>query len=102
MNLLELDILTEGPPIASKPYTVPLKYMELIDQEIKHLEEAGIISRIMSDWASSILVVPKKDECPVSTKPNSSMSNSTKQKKDFNLRFCVDNRKLNCHIVTAR
>ena len=25
-NLLELDILTEGPVIASKPYTVPLKY----------------------------------------------------------------------------
>ena len=25
-NLIELDILTEGPPVASKSYTIPLKY----------------------------------------------------------------------------
>ena len=25
-NLIKLDILTEGPPIACKPYSVPLKY----------------------------------------------------------------------------
>ena len=25
-NLIELDIPTEGPPIASEPYSVPLKY----------------------------------------------------------------------------
>ena len=25
-NLIELDIPTEGPPIACKPYSVPLKY----------------------------------------------------------------------------
>ena len=25
-NLIKLDIPTEGPPIASKPYSVPLKY----------------------------------------------------------------------------
>ena len=25
-NLIELDIPTEGPPVASKPYTVPLEY----------------------------------------------------------------------------
>ena len=42
-NLIELDILTEGPPIVSRPNTVPLKYHEFIDYEIKQLEEAGII-----------------------------------------------------------
>ena len=47
-NLIELDIPTEGPPIASKPYTVPLKYREFVDHEMKQLEEAGIISRGMS------------------------------------------------------
>ena len=46
-NLIELDILIEGPPITSKPYTVPLKYCELVDHEIKQLEEAGIISESM-------------------------------------------------------
>ena len=49
-NLIELDSPTEGPPIASKPYTVPLKYHEFVDHEIKQLEEVGIISWSMSDW----------------------------------------------------
>ena len=62
-NLIELDILTEGKPIASKPYTVSLKYHEFVDHEIKQLEEAGIISRSMSNWANPILVVPKKEDC---------------------------------------
>ena len=34
-NLIELDIPVEGPPIASKLYTVPLKYCEFMDDEIK-------------------------------------------------------------------
>ena len=46
-NLVELDILTEGPPIALKPYTI-LKYCEFEDHEIKQLEEAGIISQSMT------------------------------------------------------
>ena len=54
-NLIELDIPTEGPPVVSKPYTLPLKYREFVGHEIKQLEEAGIISRSMSDWASPIL-----------------------------------------------
>ena len=61
-NLTELNILTEGPSIAPKPYTIPLKYHEFVDHEIKQLEEVGIISRSMTDWASPILVVPKKEE----------------------------------------
>ena len=48
-NLIELDIPIEGPPLASKPYTVPLKYPEFVDHEMKHFEEVGIISRSMSD-----------------------------------------------------
>ena len=43
-NLIELDIPMEGPPTASKPYTVLLKYHEFIDHKIKQLEEVGIIS----------------------------------------------------------
>ena len=59
-NLIELDIPTEGPPIASKPYTIPLRYREFVDQEIEQIEEAGIISRSMSNWAIPILVAPKR------------------------------------------
>ena len=36
-NLLELDMPTEGLPIASKPHLVSLQYKELVDQEIKQL-----------------------------------------------------------------
>ena len=48
-NLIEQDIPTEGPPVASKPYTVPLKYRDFVEHEIKQLKETGIISRSMSD-----------------------------------------------------
>ena len=61
-NFIELDIPTEGPPIASKLCKVPLKYQKFVDHKIKQLEEAGIISWSMSDWASPILVVPKKED----------------------------------------
>ena len=43
-NLIQLDILTEGPPLTSKSYTAPLKYSKFIGHEIKQLEEVGIIS----------------------------------------------------------
>ena len=59
-NLIELDIPTEGPPTACKPYSVPLKYQDFMDQEIKQLADMGIISHSMSNWASPILVVPKR------------------------------------------
>ena len=61
-NLIELDIPTEGPLIMSKPYMVTLKYCKFIDSKIKQLEEAGIISQSISDWASPFLVVPKKPD----------------------------------------
>ena len=48
-NLIKLDIPMEGPPIASKPYKVLLKYCKFVDHEIKQLEEAGIILQSMSD-----------------------------------------------------
>ena len=97
-NLIELDIPTEGPPIASKPYAVPLKYCESVDHKIKQLEEAGIISWSMSDWASPILVVPKKEDCvDASTKSN---TNTNKNGK-FNFRLCIYHRKLNSRIQTA-
>ena len=31
--------------------------------KLEQLEEAGIISQSMTDWASTILVMPKKQDC---------------------------------------
>ena len=83
----------EGLPIASKPYTVLLKYHEFIDHELKQLEEAGIISQSMSNWASPLQVVPKKQ---------GHMETSYSQgSNNFNLQLCIDYRKLNSHVQTA-
>ena len=62
-NPIELDILTEDLPVMSKPYTFLLKYHEFIDHKIKQLKEAGIILQSMNNWASPILVIPKKQDC---------------------------------------
>ena len=99
-NLIEPDISTEGPPVASKPYAIPLKYREFVDHKIKQLEEAGIISRSMSNWASPIPVILKKEE----GKENSGNQNTdaSTNKNTFSLRLCIDYRKLNSHIVAAR
>ena len=62
-NLIELDIPTEGPPIAFKPYAVPLKYQDLVDLEIKQLEDAGIISHSMSQLGITNFSYTQKDQC---------------------------------------
>ena len=59
--LLEVEIDTgDSPPITQKPYTLPLKHTEWVQRELEILEKAGVIVRIVSPWASPIVVVPKK------------------------------------------
>ena len=86
-------VVIEGLPIMSKPYTVPLKYREFVDHEIKQLEEAGIISQSMSNCTSPFLVVPKKPDCME--------SNNSEGSSNFNLQLCISYRKLNSHIQTS-
>ena len=59
--LVEMEIDTRNhPPIASKPYTLPLKHYNWVQREIETLERAGIIERSISPWASPVVIVPKK------------------------------------------
>ena len=61
MMLIEMEIDTGNhPPIASKPYTLPLKHYDWVQKEIETLERAGIIERSISPWASPVVIVPKK------------------------------------------
>ena len=69
----------DSPPICQKPYTLPLKHYSWVQQEIKTLEQAGIIKKSLSPWASPIVVVPKK----------SGPGEPPRQ------RMCVDFRKIN-------
>ena len=61
-NLVEMDLPTTGLPVASKPYTIPLKYKSFTDEEIKLLEDASCILKSISDWASPICIVKKKPD----------------------------------------
>ena len=59
--LVEMDINTgDSPPIASKPYTLPLKHYDWVQKEITTLERAGIITKSISPWISPVVIVPKK------------------------------------------
>ena len=44
-NLIEMDLPTTGPPVSTKPYTIPLKYKSFVNEEINLLEDAGCISK---------------------------------------------------------
>ena len=60
-NLITTDIDTgDSPPSTKKPYTLPLKHYDWVQQEIESLERAGIITTSVSPWASPITMVPKR------------------------------------------
>ena len=61
-------------PVRQRPYRIPHAYRAEVMQELKRMEEAGIIEESDSAWASPIVVVKKKDK---------------------KLRICVDYRKQN-------
>ena len=86
-NLVEMDLPTTGLLVASKPYTIPLKYKSFIDVEIKLLEDAGCISKSISNWVSPICIVKKKPD--------------PSQPKKLQLRMCIDYRKVNQSLITA-
>ena len=79
-QLVTMDIdMSDSPPVCQKPYTLPLKHYNWVQQEIETLECAGVIRKSISPWASPIVVVPKKSapgELP-------------------HRRMCIDFRKLN-------
>ena len=60
-KLVKIDIDTgDSPPISSRPYIIPLRHYEWVQREIESLEWAGVIKKSMSNWASPIVIVPKK------------------------------------------
>ena len=59
--LLKMDIHTgDSPPITQRPYTLALKHVQWVQEEVEILEKAGIIAKSVSPWASLIVIVPKK------------------------------------------
>ena len=59
--LLKMDIPTgDSPPITQRPYTLALKHVQWVQEEIEILEKAGIIAKSVSPSASPIVIIPKK------------------------------------------
>ena len=58
--LITMEIETEGPPVASRPYVLSLKHQEFVQKEVAKLAAAGTIHRSLSRYASPVVVVPKK------------------------------------------
>ena len=56
---MEIDT-GDHPPITQRPYSLALKHVEWVPEEIEKLEQARVITRSMSPWASPIVIVPKK------------------------------------------
>ena len=60
-DLIQMDIDTgDSPPVCQKPYTLALKHKEWVEQEVRMLEEIGVVKKSISKWASPIVVVFKK------------------------------------------
>ncbi|XP_045034364.1 uncharacterized protein LOC123475563 [Daphnia magna] len=79
-NISEHNIETgDSPPIHQAPYASAWKARTIVNEQVKSLEEAGIIEISDSSWSAPVVLI---------------------RKKDGTWRFCVDYRKLNS--VTVR
>ena len=59
--LVKMDIdIGDSPPVYQRPYNLPLKHADWVKKELHILEEAGVIVKSVSPWASPIVVVSKK------------------------------------------
>ena len=50
----------KGPPIACRPYPIPLKNHKFVDEEIKLLEATDCIYKSLSPWAGPVIIISKK------------------------------------------
>ena len=51
-----------SPTMYQRPYNLPLKHVEWVQNEIDTLAKAGVITRSVSPWVSPIVIVPKRTE----------------------------------------
>ena len=87
LHTLDMQV-TEGSLVFMKQYTIPLKYQNFIDDETKRLEEAGLISRLVSNWSAPCMVVPTKQD------PDNP--------HEVQLQMVIDYRQLNKRFITSR
>ena len=59
--ITQMEIDTgDNSPVSQRPFSLALKHVDWVRQELEALEKAGVITRSVSPWASPIVIVPKK------------------------------------------
>ena len=59
--IIQMEIDTgDNMPVNQRPYSLALKHVNWVRQELEALEKAGVITRSVSPWGSPIVIVPKK------------------------------------------
>ena len=54
--IIQMEIDTgDNPPVSQRPYSLALKHVEWVIQELEALEKAGVITRSVSTWACPIV-----------------------------------------------
>lgn len=71
----------EGDPIYQRPYPIPMSRITKMDMEIQRMLDLGIIEKSTSPWSSPIVGV---------------------EKKNGDVRICIDARKINQRIIPDR
>ena len=69
-----IDLIPDTKPIRSQPYRQGPAMREVVAKNVHDMLETDVIETALSEWASPIVLVPKKDG---------------------SLRFCIDYRRLN-------
>lgn len=61
-SVLDRHLIKTGDhrPIRKEPYKLPKKYEKFVLKKIVCMLEKGIIERSKSQWASSVIIMPKK------------------------------------------
>ena len=74
-QVTEHSLHTEGErPVRLRPYRLPYVYRRTVEKELNEMLKEGVISRSTSEWAAPVVLITKKNG---------------------ELRFCVDYRRLN-------
>jgi hypothetical protein len=59
---IDLELIPGAKPFYGKPFSIPKAYEKVAKNEIKRLEQLGLLTPVKSSqWAAPTLIVPKKE-----------------------------------------
>ena len=62
-DVIEHDVRVKNSmPVRQPAYRIPYAYKEEVQKKLREMLEAGVIVELKSEWASSIVLVRKKDK----------------------------------------